>query len=47
MGDYDEHTYALRINSIASQHLFSITYQTGNLLHTPHISPEQPPDVAA
>ena len=44
MSDYDGHTYVLHINSSLYQQVFSTNYLAGNLLNTPHLSPEQPPD---
>lgn len=46
MSEYDEHLFALNLNAIdqASQK-FSFAYETNTLLTSPHISPEQPPDL--
>ena len=44
MSDYDEHTYVLRINSSGHRPEFTINDLSGNLINTPHLSPEQPPD---
>jgi hypothetical protein len=46
MSDYDDHSYRLHVNSAQYQQVFSFSYTAGQLLHIPHISPEQPPDMA-
>jgi len=44
MSDYDDHSYGLNLLSLQYQPLISFSYSAGELLHSPHISPEQPPD---
>ena len=44
MGDYDDHQFSFESNMILeSLHLYG-KYASKNLLSSPHISPEQPPD---
>ena len=47
MSDYDEHTFAVHIHTLGLDPLFGSRYLTGNLLSSPHHSPEQPPDLLA
>ncbi|MEO8111778.1 MAG: hypothetical protein ABI594_17155 [Ginsengibacter sp.] len=43
--DFDDHNYTYQFNALASSPKASSFYTSLNLLSSPHISPEQPPDV--
>jgi hypothetical protein len=48
MNEYDENVYAIGTKTVLNNNQnFGITYSTPNLLSSPHISPEQPPDIKA
>jgi hypothetical protein len=44
MSEYDGIAYIPHINSSRYQQVFSTNYLAGNLVNTPHLFPEQPPD---
>ena len=45
--EYDQYSFAFKINFSANVQKTFGDHTAGNLLSTPHISPEQPPDVVA
>ncbi len=44
-GEYDEYSFSFNINSLSNRVPIFGLYRDENLLFSPHISPEQPPDV--
>ncbi|MEP6615364.1 MAG: hypothetical protein ABJA57_02235 [Ginsengibacter sp.] len=46
MSDYDEHTFVLHTSQPGYMQLSNAIHAAANLLSTPHVSPEQPPDFA-
>ena len=44
--DYDQYSFSFKLNSLSSSCPNFGLYQIENLLSSPHVSPEQPPDVA-